>query len=163
MPKRLYTLNVTVVEGPVTGAFTKANPLLSRTIEIQGDQALDRLHHAIFGAFDRWEQHMYEFQFGRGSHDEEADRYGIRPPFAMAPDPSDGRRSAGDAAETAVDSLGPYVDRSFGYWFDFGDDCYHQIDVVAIEEAVLRRRYPRVIERVGESPPQYADLDEEGE
>ena len=50
--------------------------------------------------------------------------------------------------------------RSFGYLFDFGDDWQHQINVEAIEEAVPQGHYPKVIKRVGESPPQYMDEDE---
>jgi hypothetical protein len=161
MAKRLYTLNVTITEGPVTEAFAEANPTVSRTIEMRGDQTLQDLHLAIFDALDRQEEHMYEFQFGSGPHDPDGDRYGIQLPFEMPPDPSDSRKPAGDAATTTIDSLDLEVNRAFGYWFDFGDSWYHQIDVVAIGEAVPRRRYPRVTERVGESPPQYMDWDEE--
>src|SRR5512135_50291 len=32
---------------------------MSRTIQIRGDQTLEDLHHAIFDAFDRWDEHMY--------------------------------------------------------------------------------------------------------
>jgi hypothetical protein len=153
--ERLYTLVVFIVSGPVTEKFAKKNPEISRTIQIRGDQTLEELHHAIFDAFDREEEHLFEYQFGKKPMDPNGPRYVLH---------DDGEKHiAGLVSETTIDSLGLEVGRSFGYWFDFGDDCYHQIDVVAIEEAVLRRRYPRVIERVGESPPQYADLDEEGE
>lgn len=47
------------------------------------------------------------------------------------------------------------------HWFDFGDDWWHQINVVKIEDAAPRGRYPKVTKRVGESPPQYVDGDEE--
>ena len=163
MPNPLYTLEVFITEATVTEAFARENPTLSRTIEIRGDQTLERLHHAIFEAFDRWDQHMYEFQFGTGPHDFDGDRYGIQLPFEMPADPSDMRKPAGDAATTTIDSLDLKVDQAFGYWFDFGDNWYHQIDVVAIGEAGPRRRYPKVIARVGESPPQYVDWDDEDE
>lgn len=41
-----------------------------------------------------------------------------------------------------------------GYWFDLGDDWWHQINVVAIEEKVPRGNFPRGTKRMGESPPQ---------
>jgi hypothetical protein len=63
---------------------------------------------------------------------------------------------------TTLDSLGLEVGRAFGYWFDFGDDWMHQVNVEAIGEAPARRRFPKVIARVGDSPPQYP-LDEEEE
>jgi len=51
--------------------------------------------------------------------------------------------------------------RVFGYVFDFGDDWRHRIDVEAIERAPAREKFPRVIKRVGKSPPQYPELDDE--
>jgi hypothetical protein len=53
------------------------------------------------------------------------------------------------------------VDEAFGYWFDFGDDWWHQINVVAIDEEVAGGPYPRITKRTGASPPQYPDFDEE--
>ena len=43
----------------------------------------------------------------------------------------------------------------------FGDNWEHQIRVTAIEETSGKGRYPKVVERVGKSPPQYPDEDEE--
>jgi hypothetical protein len=42
-------------------------------------------------------------------------------------------------------------------WFDFGDDWYHQVRVERIEQAIPTVTYPRIIGRVGKSPPQYCD------
>ena len=50
---------------------------------------------------------------------------------------------------------GPH--RAFGYWFDFVDDWYHQVQVDRIEQAIPTVTYPRVIKRVGKSPPQYGE------
>ena len=49
----------------------------------------------------------------------------------------------------------------FGYWFDFGDDWWHQFAVLAIGENATRGRLPKVTRRVGKSPPQYVDWEEE--
>ena len=62
----LYTLDVFIVDGPVTEKFVKQNPIISRTIAIKGNQTLADLHRIIFQAFDREEEHMYEFQVGGG-------------------------------------------------------------------------------------------------
>jgi hypothetical protein len=64
-------------------------------------------------------------------------------------------------ALTTIGSLGLKVDDAFGYWFDFGDDWWHQINVVAIADEAPRGKYPKVTKRVGKSPPQYVDWDEE--
>jgi hypothetical protein len=161
MGKRLYTLEVFILEGPMTEDFIKKNPSVSRTIEIRGDQTLEQLHEAIFRALDRFDGHMYEFQFGAGPHDPEGERYVL--PMALEPLFEGDPEPAGDVTQTTVDSLGLEVDQPFGYWFDFGDNWYHQINVLAIGEATPRARYPKVTERVGESPPQYVDWDEEDE
>ena len=57
-------MNVFIVGGPVRDDFIEQNPVISRTIEIQGNQTLENLHYGIFGAFEREEEHMYEFQIG---------------------------------------------------------------------------------------------------
>src|SRR4051794_8445343 len=72
---RLYTLEVFLIGGPVTQKFAKRNPVVSRTILIRGDQSLEDLHHAIFDAFGREQEHMYEFQFGERPMDPNALRY----------------------------------------------------------------------------------------
>lgn len=152
---QLYTLEVFLMSGPITETFAKKNPVVSRTIQIRGDQTLEDLHDAIFDAFGRWEEHMYEFQFGKGPMDPKAPRYVL--PNACEMDMGDEKPPAGRVDQTTLDALGLDVGRSFGYWFDFGDDWWHQIDVTAIEEEVSSGKYPKVTKKVGKSPPQYAD------
>jgi hypothetical protein len=73
--RRLYSLQVLLSGGPVTEEFAERNPVVSRTIQIRGDQTLETLHDAIFEAFDREEEHLYEFQRGNRPHDPKAQRY----------------------------------------------------------------------------------------
>jgi hypothetical protein len=155
---RLYTLEVFLLSGPITEKFAKKNPVVSRTIKIRGDQTLEDLHQAIFDAFARWEEHMYEFQFGTGPMDRKAPRYVL--PGAFQTDLGEENPPTGRVDRTTIDSLGLEVGRSFGYWFDFGDDWWHQINVEAIEDKAPAGNFPRVSKRVGKSPPQYADEDE---
>ena len=155
---RLYTLEVFIISGPVSEKFTKKNPVISRTIPIRGDQFIQDLHYAIFDAFGRWEEHMYEFQFGKGPMDPKAKRYVL--PSAYEMDIGDEKHPAGRVDETTIESLGLKVDDRFGYWFDFGDDWWHQINVEAIEDEVPKGKYPKVTKKVGKSPPQYAEEDE---
>jgi hypothetical protein len=77
----LFTLEVFLISGPVSEEFAKKNPTISRTIQIRGDQTLADLHDAIFDAFDRHDEHMYEFQFGKGPMDPNGKRYALRVPF----------------------------------------------------------------------------------
>jgi len=159
---RLFTLKVFIISGPMTKRFVEKNKVVSRTIQMRGDQTLEDLHYAVFDAFKRFDQHMYEFQIGgKGPMDPKARRYvlpgAFENPMPGAPKP------AGDVAHTTIGSLGLKVDDAFGYWFDFGDDWWHQINVVAITEKAGRGKYPRVTKRMGKSPPQYVDWDREDE
>ena len=157
---RRYTLEVFIISGPIPQKFAGRNPVVSRTIQIRGRQSLQELHRAIFRAYDREEEHMYEFQIGgKGPHDPRAKCYVL--PVAMRNPFSEGR-PAGDLTRTTIGSLGLKVGQAFGYWFDFGDDWWHQINVVALEDGAPPGKYPRVTKRVGKSPPQYVDWDAEG-
>lgn len=147
-PAKLYVVTVFLRAGPVSEKF--ANKEISRSIEIRGDQTLEQLHHAIFEAFDRFDEHLYEFQFGKRPFDPKGPNYGI-------PDADEGKKGHGDARTTTLDSLDLKPNRAFGYLFDFGDEWFHQVQVERIEQAIPTVTYPRVIKRVGKSPPQYAD------
>lgn len=148
--KRLFTLEVFLFAGPISEKFLKKNKIVSRTIEIRGDQTLEKLHECIFDAFDRFDGHMFEFQFGgKGPDDPKAKRY-VLPSLEE-------KNTAGDLTLTTIGELGLKVDDAFGYIFDYGDNWQHQINVTAISDTAPRGKYPRVIKRVGQSPPQYMD------
>ena len=151
---RLYALEVFIIGGPVTPKFAKKNPVVSRTIEIRGNQTLEDLHYAIFDAFARWDEHLYEFQFGKKPMDPKAARYVM--PIDLA-GPDDDEPPAGRVDETTIDSLGLKVGQHFGYWFDFGDDWWDQINVEAVEDKAPKGKFPRVTKQVGKSPPQYPE------
>ncbi|MEH2183928.1 plasmid pRiA4b ORF-3 family protein [Nostoc sp.] len=153
----LYLLEVFLIDGPITEKFAAENPVVSRTIEIKGSNTLADLHKIIFKAFDRQDEHMYEFQVG-GSRpqDPNARRYCIKQAFSSSdftPAPT------GDVSSTSIASLGLSIDDAFGYWFDFGDDWWHQINVINIKDLVQSGKYPRITQRVGASPPQYTDFE----
>ncbi len=147
-PAKLYVLSVFLTGGPVSEKF--ANKVVSRTIEIRGDQTLEQLHRALFEAFDRFEEHLYEFQFGKRPFDPKGPNYGI-------PDPHERKKGYGDARTTTLDALHLKPERVFGYLFDFGDEWFHQIQVERIEQAIPTVTYPRVIKRLGQSPPQHSE------
>ena len=154
----IYTLEVFIISGPVDKKFIKKNPVLSRSLEIRGDQTLAELHKVIFKAFDRFDEHFYEFQIGgKGPHDPKARKYGLP---AYDDEISDDFKLAGDVKHTTIDALKLKKDEAFGYWFDFGDDWWHQINVLAIEKKPPKGRYPKITNRVGQSPPQYMNVDE---
>lgn len=146
-PANLYVLLVFLTDGPAGRTFGKR--AISRLIEIRGDQTLEDLHQAIFKAYDRWDEHLYEFQFGKRPFDPAGPKYGIPSPWLEE------NSASGDAETTKLDDLHLEPKRVFIYWFDFGDDWFHQVQVERIEQAIPTVTYPRVTKRVGKSPPQY--------
>src|SRR5437867_3380470 len=74
-PANLYVLSVFLQSEPVSEKF--ANKVIYRVIEIRGDQTLQQLHDAIFQAYDRWDQNLYEFQFGKRPFDPDGPNFGI--------------------------------------------------------------------------------------
>jgi len=105
MGKQLYTLQVTLLEGLMTEAFARANPVVSRTLEIRSHQTLNQLHRTIFDAFDRWDDcHLCEFHLGRQPRDCDAKRYVL--PFVFD-DPGDlgEKPAAGSITQTRLGSV----------------------------------------------------------
>ncbi len=102
---------------------------------------------------------MYEFNLGIGPYD----RSKIYSLQTEGDEFDDDEKSAGEVRTTTIEDLGLKVGRAFGYLFDFGDDWQHQINVETIEPAPATGTYPKVTKRIGDSPPQYPDLDEEDE
>jgi len=160
-PARVYTLETELIGGNVTEEFVTKNPVVSRTIEIRGDQTLDDLHWGIFSAYDREEMHMFEFQFGK-EPGHRKNRCYVMPEAEQSTLFGFGSQHAGLVSKTRLDDLGLAVGTTFFYWFDFGDDWWHEIRVKAVSQPqATTEKYPRIVARVGDSPPQYPDLEGE--
>ena len=92
---------------------------IARYIHILGEQTLHDLHLAIFKAFERWEEHLYEFDLGE-SPENHSQVYFYNGGWDGDPvDDSDGPSSV------AIDALDLEVGRCFGSTFDMGD-CWEQ-------------------------------------
>jgi len=145
---KLYTLEVLLIDGFLTEEFFDKE--ISRTLQIRGDQTLETLHYAIFDAFDREDDHMYDFNLGEGPYDFSA-RY-------VLPVLEDDEGVLGVVTETTIDDLQLEVGRAFGYLFDFGDNWLHQINVIIVGDSPTSGEFPKIIKRVGKSPPQYPEV-----
>ena len=156
--ENLYTLKVSIAKGPMSPSFLERNPAVFRVIEVRGKHTLEQLHRAIFRAFDREDEHLYEFQFSKIPRDPEAARYVL--PIEMEGDLMGTPPPAGDVSRTKIGSLNLKEGDHFFYWFDFGDDWWHEIRVIEIGKAAPGEKYPKIVERVGESPAQYIGWDE---
>lgn len=138
---------------------------LWRRIAIRGGQTLDNLHGTIYMAFDRDDEHLYSFYFPTISATsrtrkvmqtakEYAHPYSFEGPPMFDEEPS-------NAAMTSIESLKLREKQKFYYLFDFGDSWWHEITVEQTNGVADEGKYPRIIEKKGDSPPQYVYEDEE--
>lgn len=145
---KVYKLRVALTGGPYIAQSAEET---WRIIEIKGNQTLDHLHRAIFRAFDRWEEHLYSFFMQEDRRDpshEYTSPIDIEEFESGGPKPHNAKRAR-------LDDLGLSPRTRFYYVFDFGDCWQHLVDVVSTEEREAEGRYPRIVEKHGESPPQY--------
>lgn len=147
-PTRSFEFRIELIGGPI-----EIDHAVSRRVRIGGDKTLHELHLLIKRAFDREEDEPYEFMFG-APYELGAKRFagGL-----VAPEEPD------DQWETqllSVDDVGIEEGQTFGYLFDFGEEWVHRLEVVSVSKETSYVVHPRVMERVGSSPPQHPDLDE---
>jgi len=135
-----------------------------RRIALLEKQTLDDLHLAIFGAFDRFDEHLYSFFFPfPGAKLEPWPRAATEYSCAFnCEDPGPFREEPLlNAEETTLDSLDLSKGQKFLYLFDFGDEWWHEITYEDRAPRTPRMKYPRVMESRGESPPQYVYDDDD--
>lgn len=144
----------------------QAQKKIWRRIAVRSDQTLKDFHDIIFDAFDRYDEHLYSFYLlppgvkGRRGLVESIE---YTSPIMLEQPDLLGWTQAHDASITTIGSLGLEPKRQLRYLFDFGDDWWHEITVEQIDGTPDDGEYPRVVERRGDSPPQYPDLEEDWE
>jgi len=124
----------------------KNSPDIWRIIDIKENQMLSSLHKAIFKAFDRTEEHQYSFFLSNKPYDKETE-------FT-----SPGADASGEtklATRIRIDSLALYGGPKYLYLFDYGDEWWHEIELIGVTRKVTRASYPRVVKKQGKSLPQY--------
>ena len=115
------------------------------TVDLSGDETLDRLHIAIQEALCWDNDHMYAFHLDN-KWPRSAREYKANP-----------------LGEGNTDVLLRRLDLSTGskflYWFDFGDDHLFDVEVVAESAIDIAGAGSPKIMRFGNPPEQYADWD----
>lgn len=121
-------------------------PDIWRIIDIKGNQMLSSLHKAIFKAFDRFEEHQYSFFLSNKPYDRESEYTS----------PGIGTNGTSKlATRIRIDSIALYGGPKFLYLFDYGDEWWHEVELISVTERVTRANYPRMVKKQGKSPPQY--------
>lgn len=149
---QLYTLKVFLTAGPIDEGEDEE---ISREILLLGHHTLHDLHLAIFDAFERWEEHLYEFNLGSSPQDQSR--------LFFYNGGWDEDEDAGDPTTTILDELDLSESQYFGYTFDMGDQWEHVIQVISIKSRSGKATYPRIGKKVGDAPPQYPDDEDDFE
>jgi hypothetical protein len=143
-------------------AYTfKVNPAgarrIWRKIEVRGDQTLNDLSNAIFTAFDFGEWHLYSFFMSGRAWDASTEYAG----------PDSGRdigfRRPKKAKSTEIASLVLEPKTRFLYLFDYGEEWRFEVQFIGKAALDGDAKYPRIIDKKGESPPQYPEEDTEND
>jgi tetratricopeptide (TPR) repeat protein len=126
----------------------KEMPNIWRIIEIKENQMLSSLHKAIFNAFDRFDEHLYSFFMSNKPYDKDSEY--------TLPDP-DGHEVGKYANRVRINTLHLQPSQKFLYLFDYGDEWWHEVELIGLRDEVPLRKYPRVTKKHGKSPSQYTD------
>lgn len=121
-----------------------------RHIQISASATLHKLHQAIIKAFDFDDDHMYAFFMDNHY-------WSRRNSYVREKMDEDDRL----AKNCKLEKLGLTKGNQFKYIFDFGDEWRFQCKV--LRELDVQTDIPGVIRRVGESPEQYPNWEDEEE
>ena len=119
-----------------------------RRLAIPATLTLDSLSDAILRAFDFDNDHLYEFSY--------RNRFGklarVHHPYT---------EESPSTAETAIGEIPLRSGAAMEYLFDFGDMWRFDVKLEGINPADARVKKPKILEKRGQSPPQYPNLDED--
>lgn len=138
------------------------NKRVRRDIEIGSRHTLHDLHNAIFRAFNRSDPHMYTYYFPE--RPSTSIRVLIDSPEVGCQELSQSAfpyKQIRNATKTRLNDMKLVLGQKFYYLFDFGDEWWHEVEVVSIDESVSSLHSPVVVKKVGKSPPQYEQSSEE--
>jgi hypothetical protein len=134
-----------------------------RTVAVRSDQTLAVLHDALRSAFGWDDDHLYAFWLGGKFWARDGIEYVH--PFALEGNPFAGwdlpmETPSRESAEQALDRLGLVKGQRIAYIFDFGDEWRVRLTLrqIVTDDGGA---YPRILDSVGDAPPQYPDYEED--
>ena len=126
---------------------------VTRTVEIMDDDTLFGLHLAIQQAFDWDNDHLFAFYMNNRLFNRTQEYSGD--PTGES-DLEDRGSDYGSISDTELRHFGLRRGKHFKYRFDFGDELIHTVEVLdSNAPRVESAEYPRVVDSVGQPPPQY--------
>lgn len=133
---------------------------IHRTIAVRSNQTLVEVHYALQAAFDWDDDHLYSFWLDGAFWSRDGREY-TYPFHASQPNPLGpfAHGPAPGSAEIRLSRLQLKEGQRIAYLFDFGDEWRVRLTVREIS-ADDGEPYPRLLEKVGDAPPQYPDYED---
>jgi hypothetical protein len=148
-PINIYRLKVELVRMRIR----EIEEEVSRTFEITGNQTLYDLHMNIQYGFDWDNDHMFSFYLSEKLYDRN-NEYTANPLGEYIK--SSFGKTTKSAAEAQLRDLQLFPNFSFWYLFDYGDELIHRVTVEGMREMTSKdTKLPKLINKVGNAPPQY--------
>ena len=138
-------------------------PSIVREIELPSDRKLVNLAQGIVRAFDFDFDHAFGFYSAlKGNVMRSQPKYEL---FADMDDTAFGMRTnAKSVKRTAIAEAFPAVGHKMLFLFDYGDEWRFVVEFIEGGLKDPTARYPRLLKKFGEAPPQYRwDEEEEGD
>jgi hypothetical protein len=146
MKNKIFTFKISV------------SPKIYRTVEIAGDCSLFELAEVIIDSVN------FEMDHAFGFYNNYKDIYESSEMYELLKDMPDGEACPGAKGvkkQKVCDTFEPK--KKMAFLFDYGDDWIFLVECKQITEPLPKTKYPRVIEKIGEAPEQYADYGEDKE
>ena len=117
-----------------------SKPKIWRKVLVPDNLTFHALHYVIQFSMGWRNYHLYQFTYGQRFH------IGV-------PHPEDFFYLE-DSRKLKINTLLAYPNNKIEYWYDFGNDWYHNVTVKKIHPQEKGQLYPRVIGGKGACPPE---------
>jgi Plasmid pRiA4b ORF-3-like protein len=142
-----------------TTKLLNSRTAVTRDVEDRGDSSLYRLAEAIVHAYDFDFDHAFGF-FSRteGDYFRSERKYEL---FADMADVAAENPDSRSVRRTTISEVWNKPGEKMLFLFDYGDQWRFIVELQGFGSVEPKRKYPRILGRVGTSPEQYPQLEEE--
>lgn len=129
-------------------------PKISREIEVSENANLYKLAKAIVGAYNFDFDHCFGFfsKIAECHYFDSERKYEL---FADLEDEGIEPTGAGSVKKTKVKEVWQNIGDKMMFLFDYGDNWQFVIELIGFSEKDTKKKYPRLLKKIGKAPKQY--------